>query len=80
MIVTMRRGKYGGRLSSSNEAEAMAEELDTEIRRAKQAWLDALQAVGDDPTKQPHSESPISFDISAFGAGVKNYRSLSATE
>ena len=59
---------------------AMAEELHTEIRRAKQAWLDALQAVGDDPTKQPHSESPISFDISAFGAGVKNYRRLSATE
>ena len=62
----------------------MAEELHAEIRRAKQAWLNALQAVGGDLTKQPHSESPISVDISAFavkssqellsgkhGAGVK---------
>ena len=49
----------------------MAEELHTEIRRAKQAWPDALQAVGDDPAKQPHSDSPISVDISAFGVGVK---------
>ena len=49
----------------------MAEELHTEIIRAKQAWLDALQAIGDDTTKQPHSESPISVDINAFGVGVK---------
>ena len=49
---------------------AMAEELHTEIRRAKQAWLNALQAVGDGLTKQPHSESPISVDINAFGVGV----------
>ena len=48
----------------------MAEELHTEIRRAKQAWLNALQAVGDNPTKQPHSELPISVDINAFGVGV----------
>ena len=48
---------------------AMAEELHTEIKRAKQAWLNALQAVGDDPTRQPHSESPISVGISAFGVG-----------
>ena len=34
----------------------MAEELHTETRRAKQAWLNALQAVGGDLTKQPHSE------------------------
>ena len=44
---------------------AMAEELHTEIKRAKQAWLNALQAVGDDPTRQPHCESPISVDINA---------------
>jgi hypothetical protein len=50
---------------------AMAEELHTEIRRAKQAWLNVLQAVSDDPTKQPHSESPISVDIHAFCVGVK---------
>jgi len=31
----------------------------------------ALQAVGDDPNRQPHSESPISVDISAFGVGFK---------
>ena len=48
----------------------MSEELHTEIRRAKQAWLNALHTVGDDPTKQPHSESPISVDISAFGIGI----------
>ena len=48
----------------------MAEELHTEIGRAKQAWLNALQAVGGDPTRQPHSESRISVDISSFGAGV----------
>ena len=49
----------------------MAEELHTEIRRAKQALLNALQAVGDDPTKQPHNDSPISVDINAIGIGVK---------
>ena len=48
----------------------MAEELNTDIRYAKQAWFNALQAVGNDPTKQPHSESPISVDINAFGVGV----------
>ena len=58
----------------------MAEELHTEIKRAKQAWLNALQAVGNDPTKQPQSESPISVDISAFGVGVKKCRGLPATE
>ena len=49
----------------------MAEELHAEIRRAKQAWHKALQAVGDDPTKQSHSESLISVDVSVFGVGVK---------
>ena len=49
----------------------MAEELPTETRRAKQPWLNALQAVGSDPTKQPRSESPISVDINAFSVGVK---------
>ena len=49
----------------------MAGELYTETRRAKQAWLGALQALGGDATRQPHSESPISVDISAFGVGVK---------
>ena len=48
----------------------MAEEIHTEIRRAKQAWLNSLQAVDDDLTKQTHSESPISVDINAFGVGV----------
>ena len=48
----------------------MAEELHTETRSAKQAWLNTLQAAGDDMTKKPHSESPISVDINAFGVGV----------
>jgi len=53
---------------------------DTKIRRAKQAWLNALQAVGDDPTKQPHSESPISVDINAFGVGVKKRQKATCDE
>ena len=59
---------------------AMAEEPHAETRRAKQAWLNALQAVGNDPTKQPQSESPISVDISAFGVGVKKLQRIPATE
>ena len=71
MIATRRRRKYGGRLSSSNEAGAQWPRSSTQIRRARRAWLNAQQAVGDDPTKQPHRESPISVDINAFSVGVK---------
>ena len=49
----------------------MAEEPHTKFRCAKQAWVNALQAIGDDQTKQHHSESPISVDINAFGVGIK---------
>ena len=52
----------------------MAEELRTEIGRAKKAWPKALRAAGDDPTKQPHSETPVSVDASAFGVGVNKLR------
>ena len=47
----------------------MAREV--EVRLARHAWLSALQVFGDDPAKQPRSESPISVDISAFGVGAK---------
>ena len=36
-----------------------------------QLRINALQAVDDEPAKQPQSGSPISVDISAFGIGVK---------
>jgi len=49
----------------------MAEEPHMEIGCANQAWLDTPQAVGDDPAKQPRSESPISVDIYVFGVGIK---------
>ena len=49
----------------------MATELHSEIARAKLAWMDALQALGEDPSRKPHCESPISVDHVAFGLGVK---------
>ena len=52
----------------------MAEETHTETRGAKQAWLNALLAAGDDPTRQPLIESPISVDISACGTGAKEFQ------
>ena len=50
---------------------SMAVGLHSEIARAKQAWMDALQAPGENPSRKPHYESPISVDHVAFGVGAK---------
>ena len=49
----------------------MAGGLRAEIGRAKQVWLGALQAAGDDPSKQPQRDSPIPAEINVFGVGAK---------
>ena len=62
MIATRRRRKYGGR----RWPRSSTQRLDAQSRCGS-----IPQAVGDDPTKQPHSESPISIDINALGVDVK---------